>query len=161
MSDYLDDDFDGNESDLVKQLRKQLRDKDKRLSEIETQFTELRNSARRDSLSKVLQAHGAKPGLARFFPADSDPTEENVLAWLKEEGDLFGWTPPAAEQPQESAPVDEAEAQLRASYERVANTERAADAVAPDAGAQTRAFLDSLDGAGSLDAAVELIRRGG
>jgi uncharacterized protein YdiU (UPF0061 family) len=80
MSNYDyedDDDFDTNDSsnDLVKQLRKASKQKDKELNELKAQFESL-NKAQRE--------------IASFIPQDIDPTEESVSKWLEDYADVFG-----------------------------------------------------------------------
>lgn len=76
-----------------KKLAKQLADAQKALADIQAK-------ARTSDLKSLLKEAGAKESLARWAASDieGDPTKENVLAWLQENGDTFGWKPadPAA-----------------------------------------------------------------
>lgn len=65
-------------------------------------YFNLERQQRVSSLADTLKAKGVNPKAAQFFPADLDPTAENVEAWLKDFGDVFGApTPPQEGNPQE------------------------------------------------------------
>jgi hypothetical protein len=94
MSNYDyedDDDFnDDSSNDLVKQLRKASKQKDKELQELRSQFEYL-NSAQRDrAIKDALASRGVNSKIASFIPQDIDPTEESVSQWLEEYADVFG-----------------------------------------------------------------------
>lgn len=82
--------------DLVKQLRAALKKATAENKTLKTQVAETAQVTRASSLKSALEAHGAKPALAKYFPADGTVDETAVLAWLKEDGELFGWTAPEA-----------------------------------------------------------------
>lgn len=89
-----DDDFttpsnDGN--DLVKQLRKQTKQKDKELAELKAQFESLNKAQRERAVKDALEARGVNSKIAKFIPSDIDPTEESLSKWLDENGDVFGF----------------------------------------------------------------------
>jgi hypothetical protein len=98
--EYDDDDY-GNGNDLVSQLRKALRAKEKeakdaqaKVEELAKTNAELSGKVRGVSLSEILKTKGAKPALAKFM-TDVEATDESVTAWLAENGELFGYTPKA------------------------------------------------------------------
>jgi hypothetical protein len=95
MSNYDyedDDDFDTNDSsnDLVKQLRKASKQKDKELNELRAQFDGLNKSQRERAIKDALAARGVNSKIASFIPQDIDPTEESVSKWLEDYADVFG-----------------------------------------------------------------------
>jgi len=95
MSNYDyedDDDFDTNDSsnDLVKQLRKASKQKDKELNELKAQFESLSKGQRERAIKDALAARGVNGKIASFIPQDIDPTEESVSKWLEDYADVFG-----------------------------------------------------------------------
>jgi len=94
MSNYDyedDDDFnDDSSNDLVKQLRKATKSKDKELQELRSQFESLSNSQRERAIKDALASRGVNSKIASFIPQDIDPTEESVSQWLEEYADVFG-----------------------------------------------------------------------
>ena len=96
MSNYDyedDDDFDTTESssnDLVKQLRKAAKQKDKELAELRSQFEGLSKAQRERSIKDALERRGVNQKIASFIPQDIDPTEESVSKWLEDYADVFG-----------------------------------------------------------------------
>jgi hypothetical protein len=89
--DYEDDDFDTDSgNDLVKQLRKATKQKDKELAELKAQFDNLSKANRERAIKDALASRGVNSKIASFIPQDIDPTEESVSKWLEEYGDVFG-----------------------------------------------------------------------
>lgn len=84
MSDLYDDQDD--DSRLVKDLRKQLRDAQKQNETLAAQVSELQGSVRVRTVEEALASKGVDKRIAKFIPADVD----DVAAWLDENGDLFG-----------------------------------------------------------------------
>lgn len=80
----------GEDSKLVKDLRRQLKEQAKRDAEREKQLTELTNRDRQRTLTEALTAKGVSPKLARFYPADAETTDEAIAGWLTENADAFG-----------------------------------------------------------------------
>ena len=114
--DYEDDDFENNDSnDLVKQLRKATKAKDKELAELKAQYESLAKSNRERAIKDALASRGVNGKIAAFIPQDIDPTEESVSKWLEDYADVFG--------------VQQAEAQAKpnvdprqaAAYQRMTN----------------------------------------
>ena len=115
--DYEDDDdtestYDSN--DLVKQLRKANKQKDKELADLKAQFGDISKAQRERAVKDVLEARGVNSKIAKFIPSDIDPTEESLSKWLDENGDVFGYQ--ATESNQTN--VDPAQA---AAYKRMNN----------------------------------------
>ena len=103
-NDYEDDDFDtedtssGTNNDLVKQLRKQLKQKEKELADYNSKLGELSKSQRERAIKDVLEARGVNKKIASFIPSDLDPTEESLSKWLDDNGDVFGIQAPDTNQ---------------------------------------------------------------
>lgn len=92
--DYEDDDetestYDSN--DLVKQLRKANKLKDKELAELKSQFDGISKAQRERAIKDTLEARGVNSKIAKFIPSDIDPTEESLSKWLDDNGDVFGF----------------------------------------------------------------------
>jgi hypothetical protein len=91
--DYEDDDDitqDESPNDLVKQLRKASKQKDKELAELRSQFETLSKGQRERAIKDALAARGVNGKIAAFIPQDIDPTEESVSKWLEDYADVFG-----------------------------------------------------------------------
>ena len=121
MSDYDyedDDDFttENTSNDLVKQLRKASKQKDKELQELRSQFDSLSKGQRDRSIKDALASRGINPKIASFIPQDIDPTEESVSKWLEDYADVFGYE---SNQTQATPNVNPADA---AAYKRMTNT---------------------------------------
>jgi hypothetical protein len=121
MSNYDyedDDDFtnDDSSNDLVKQLRKASKQKDKELQELKAQFESLNKSQRERAIKDALAARGVNSKIASFIPQDIDPTEESVSKWLEDYADVFGIE---TSQTQATHNVNPADA---AAYKRMTNS---------------------------------------
>ena len=121
MSNYDyedDDDFDTNDSsnDLVKQLRKASKQKDKELQELKAQFESLNKAQRERAIKDALASRGVNSKIASFIPQDIDPTEESVSKWLEDYADVFGIE---TSQTQATPNVNPADA---AAYKRMTNS---------------------------------------
>lgn len=91
--DYEDDDdftMDDSSNDLVKQLRKASKAKDKELNELKAQFESLNKAQRERAIKDALASRGVNSKIASFIPQDIDPTEESVSKWLEDYADVFG-----------------------------------------------------------------------
>ena len=91
--DYEDDDdftTEDTSNDLVKQLRKAAKQKDKELQELRAQFEGLNKAQRERAIKDALAARGVNSKIAAFIPQDIDPTEESVSKWLEDYADVFG-----------------------------------------------------------------------
>jgi hypothetical protein len=116
--DYEDDDFDldSSSNDLVKQLRKQLKAKERELSEKENALNSLSYAQRERAIKDTLASRGVNSKIASFIPQDIDPTEESVSKWLEDNADVFGIE---LSQNQATPNVNPADA---AAYKRMTNT---------------------------------------
>ena len=96
---YEDDDFDMDEdtssnnanNDLVKQLRKANKQKEKELAELQAKMGELSKAQRERAIKDVLEARGVNKKISSFIPQDLDPTEESLSKWLDDNADVFGY----------------------------------------------------------------------
>ncbi len=154
MSNYDyedDDDFTTDLStDLVKQLRKAAKQKDKELQELRSQFESLNKAQRERAIKDTLASRGVNQKIAAFIPSDIDPTEESVSKWLTEYADVFGFEASAETQ---KPNVDPAQAQA---YQKLTNT--ADSGFTPDRGAEIMSKLMNANSQAELD---EIIRQSG
>ena len=89
-----DDDFStevNQNNDLIKQLRKANKQKEKELAEIKAQFENLNKAQRDRAVKDVLESRGVNGKIAKFIPQDLDPTEESLSKWLEDNADVFGF----------------------------------------------------------------------
>ena len=93
--EYEDDEDDftqeSSNNDLVKQLRKAAKQKDKELAELRSQFESLNKQSRERAIKDVLESRGVNGKVAKFIPQDLDPTEESLSKWLEDNADVFGF----------------------------------------------------------------------
>jgi hypothetical protein len=154
MSNYDyedDDDFDMNDSsnDLVKQLRKAAKAKDKELAELRAQFEGLSKAQRERSIKDALERRGVNQKIASFIPQDIDPTEESVSKWLEDYSDVFGIDLGQ----NQSTNVDPADI---AAYKKMTGTADAAQS--PERGADVMSRLMNANSKEELD---DIIRQSG
>ena len=156
MSNYEyedeDDDITTNDSsnDLVKQLRKASKQKDKELQELRSQFENLSKGQRERAIKDVLASRGVNSKIATFIPQDIDPTEESLSKWLDDYADVFGFE---SAQTQATPNVDPAQA---AAYKRMTNT--ADSGSSPEHNAD---IMQKLMNANSREELDEVIRLSG
>ena len=149
--DYEDDDFDTDTSnDLVKQLRKATKAKDKELAELKAQYESLAKANRERAIKDALASRGVNSKIAAFIPQDIDPTEESVSKWLSDYADVFGVDTGSN---QATPNVDPAQA---AAYQRMTNAVE--QGVTPEFQAQIH---QKLMNAGSREELDEIIRASG
>jgi uncharacterized protein with ATP-grasp and redox domains len=119
--DYEDDDdtdttTESLSNDLVKQLRKANKAKDKELADLKANFESLNKAQRERAIKDTLASRGVNQKIASFIPQDIDPTEESVSKWLEANADVFGLQ---TEEVPQKPNVDPAQA---AAYKRMTNT---------------------------------------
>mgnify|MGYP000308284505 FL=1 len=152
--DYEDEDDDittgdTQSNDLVKQLRKAAKQKDKELAELREKFDGLSKAQRERSIKDALERRGVNSKIASFIPQDIDPTEESVSKWLEDYADVFGID---AGQNQ-TTNVDPADI---AAYKKMTGT---ADAgLSPERGADVMSRLMNANSKEELD---DIIRQSG
>jgi len=96
MSNQWDDDDDDDytapevNNDLVKQLRKANKQKEKELAELKSQFENLSKTQRERAIKDTLASRGVNTKIAAFIPSDIDPSEDAISKWLTDYADVFG-----------------------------------------------------------------------
>ena len=150
--EYEDDDDDvtasDNGNDLVKQLRKAAKQKDKELAELRAQFEGISKAQRERSIKDVLESRGVNSKIAKFIPSDVDSTEESLSKWLDDNGDVFGFSTESNQ-----SVVDPAQA---SAYKRMNNVTE--QGMTPDASDDIMRKLMSANSKEELD---EVIRQSG
>lgn len=144
-----EDDFTTESNDLVKQLRKATKQKDKELAELRAQFEGVSKAQRERSIKDVLESRGVNSKIAKFIPSDVDSTEESLSKWLDENGDVFGFTATDSNQPV----VDPAQA---AAYKKMNSVTE--QGLTPDASDD---ILRKLMSANSKEELDDIIRQSG
>jgi len=136
-------------NDLVKQLRKANKQKEKELADLKAQFEGLSKAQRERAIKDVLESRGVNGKIAKFIPSDLDPTEESLSKWLDDNGDVFGFTATDSNQPV----VDPAQA---AAYKKMNNATD--QGLTPDSSDDILRRLMSANSKEELD---EVIRQSG
>ena len=88
-----DDDFTpsfDSDTDLVRKLRKDLKQAQKRNRELEGSLGELSKAQRERIIKDAFASKGVNPKIASFIPNDIDASEEAIAAWLDNYADVFG-----------------------------------------------------------------------
>lgn len=169
--DGLDESAADEQGNGPADLRKALAKAKKALDERDAELASLRGEKRAATVTDALKELGAKPGLAKFIPADISDAA-GVGTWLKENGEVFGYTGPSAaatqgEQQQEQGGEEAGDepaqsavpAGLQALFAQMVQAEQAGEiALAPQ---KAQATLDALKNAGSFDAAAAILANGG
>jgi hypothetical protein len=145
-----EDDYTSESNDLVKQLRKANKQKEKELAELKAQFGEVSKAQRERNIKDVLESRGVNSKIAKFIPTDIDPTEESLSKWLDDNGDVFGFS---ATEPTNQPAVDPAQA---AAYKRMNSVTE--QGLTPDASDDLMRRLMSANSKEELD---EVIRMSG
>ena len=153
--DYEDEDDDftqesNQNNDLVKQLRKANKQKEKELAELKSQFESISKANRERAIKDALASRGVNSKIASFIPQDIDPTEESVSKWLEDYADVFGYETQAN---QATPNVDPKQA---AAYQRMTNAVE--QGVTPEFQAQIHQKLMNANSREELD---EIIRASG
>jgi hypothetical protein len=151
--EYEDDDDDyttDSSNDLVKQLRKAAKQKDKELQELRSQFETLNKGQRERAIKDTLASRGVNQKIASFIPQDIDPSEESVSKWLEEYADVFGIE---FESNQPTPNVDPAQAEQ---YKRISNA--SSNGAAMQHGQDVMSRLMNANSKEELD---EIIRQSG
>ena len=152
MSNYEyeddDDDFTTNDSsnDLVKQLRKAAKQKDKELQELRAQFEGISKAQRERAIKDALAARGVNQKISSFIPSDIDPTEESVSKWLEANADVFGLNIEPVQAVPNTDPAD------IAAYKRMTQTTEAG--ITPESGQDIMSRLMNANSKEELDAVI-------
>lgn len=142
-----DDDYTAPEvnNDLVKQLRKANKQKEKELAELKANFENLNKAQRERAIKDVLSSRGVNSKIAAFIPGDIEASEDAVSRWLDDYADVFGF-----EKPQQATPnVDPKQA---AQYQKM--TQVSEQTLAPDAGEDIMRRLMNANSKEELDAVI-------
>jgi ABC-type sugar transport system substrate-binding protein len=144
--DYEDDDLESTDSgnDLVKQLRKAAKQKDKELAELRSQFENLSKAQRERAIKDALAAKGVNTKIASFIPSDIDPTEESVSKWLESNADVFGIQSAPTEQPNVDPAQAAAYQRMNAATEAGLTPDRSTDVLQKLMNANSREELDQI-----------------
>ena len=151
MSNYEyeddDDDFTQDSSnDLVKQLRKAAKQKDKELQELRAQFDGISKAQRERAIKDALAARGVNQKISSFIPSDIDPTEESVSKWLEANADVFGLNIEPVQAVPNTDPAD------IAAYKRMTQTTEAG--ITPESGQDIMSRLMNANSKEELDAVI-------
>jgi ABC-type sugar transport system substrate-binding protein len=152
MSNYEyeddDDDFtqDSSSNDLVKQLRKAAKQKDKELQELRAQFEGISKAQRERAIKDALAARGVNQKISSFIPSDIDPTEESVSKWLEANADVFGLNIESNQAVPNTDPAD------IAAYKRMTQTTEAG--ITPEAGQDIMSRLMNANSKEELDSVI-------
>ena len=149
--DYEDDEDEvtTESNDVVKQLRKANKQKEKELADLKSQFETLNKQQRERAIKDVLEARGVNKKISAFIPQDLDPTEESLSKWLDENGDVFGLDITESNQPV----VDQA---TQDAYQKM--NKLTGQGITPDSGDDVYRKLMSANSKEELD---EIIRQSG
>lgn len=149
--DYEDDEDEvtTESNDVVKQLRKANKQKEKELSDLKSQFETLNKQQRERAIKDVLEARGVNKKISAFIPQDLDPTEESLSKWLDDNGDVFGLDTTESNQPV----VDQA---TQDAYQKM--NKLTGQGITPDSGDDVYRKLMSATSKEELD---EIIRQSG
>ena len=142
-----DDDYTAPEvnNDLVKQLRKANKQKEKELAELKANFENLNKAQRERAIKDVLTSRGINGKIAAFIPSDIDASEDAVSRWLDDYSDVFG-----IEQPKQATPnVDPNQAKQ---YQKM--TQTVEQGLSPDAGDDIMRRLMNANTKEELDAVI-------
>jgi hypothetical protein len=149
--DYEDDEDEvtTESNDVVKQLRKANKQKEKELADLKSQFETLNKQQRERTIKDVLEARGVNKKISAFIPQDLDPTEESLSKWLDDYGDVFGLETTESNQPV----VDQATQDAYQKMNRVTG-----QGITPDSGDDIYRKLMSANSKEELD---DIIRQSG
>lgn len=90
--DFDDEELESEETggDLVSQLRKATKKKDKQLKELMEELNSIKSSQRTNSIKSVLAERNLNPKIANFIPSDLDASPEAIDNWIAENAEVFG-----------------------------------------------------------------------
>lgn len=88
-SDLYGDEMDDDSSNVLKELRKAYKAKEKQVKELQDQLAGFQNASRQATIDGILTEANVDPRVARFIPDDISDAD-GVKAWLAENGELFG-----------------------------------------------------------------------
>ena len=147
--DYEDDDdadttTESLSNDLVKQLRKANKQKDKELADLKSNFESLNKAQRERAIKDTLSSRGVNQKIASFIPQDIDPTEESVSKWLEANADVFGLQTETPQHPNVDPAQAAAYKKMSAATEAGMTPDRSNDVYQRLMNANTREELDQV-----------------
>ena len=111
-NDESNDSGQVSESDLIRQLRKQVRKSGKRVVELETANKGLTQVQQERTVKEFLEKKGVNPKTARLILKDLDTVDESSIdTWLTENAEILTFTPKAVVSAEEQANLDALAAQ--------------------------------------------------
>lgn len=106
----MNDDWeDPNESEGMKNMRKQLKEQGKLIKQYQEQMAQFQQQNRGSVISQALSSRGLNPGVAKFYPVDLGTDDESVGKWCDENKELFGSAQPASVPEDDRGTLSEAE----------------------------------------------------
>jgi len=90
--DFDDEELESEQEggDLVSQLRRATKKKDKQLKELMEELSSIKTAQRTNSIKSVLAEKNLNPKIANFIPADLDSSPEAIDNWIAENAEVFG-----------------------------------------------------------------------
>ena len=90
--DFDNEELESNEDggDLVTQLRRATKKKDKQLKELMEELSSIKSAQRANSIKSVLAEKNLNPKIANFIPSDLDASPEAIDNWIAENAEVFG-----------------------------------------------------------------------
>jgi len=84
--DFDDEELESEQEggDLVSQLRRATKKKDKQLKELMEELSSIKTAQRTNSIKSVLAEKNLNPKIANFIPADLDSSPEAIDNWIAE-----------------------------------------------------------------------------
>ena len=83
------DDYEAEETNLVKDHRKQLKEAQNARKQFEEELAGMKSEVRQRSVADILKSKGVNPKVAKFVPNEIED-EEAISGWLEENSELFG-----------------------------------------------------------------------
>ena len=152
MAQY-DEEYDESNlqgSDLVKHLRKQIKELSAALEEREGEIEELYYATRESDLESALSEVGVNPAIAAYVPDEVEDMDD-LYAWLDDNADVFGIE--AVEEGDEAGEGYDVDPELVAAAESMSSlTDGGLD---PSVG---QSIEDAINGAQSADELLSLLR---
>lgn len=155
MTDNIWDDEDDDvqdESKLIKDLRKLVRDEKAKTKQYEDELKTLRPTVRKTQVSSLLTKLNVNPKIAGLVPTDIDATEDGIKAWVEEYGDIFGAVPATSGDPtgassdnssSDASSEDPEVAAQAAQWQRIQTQSSATGNTTPDKESQQLAMLQA------------------
>jgi hypothetical protein len=148
---WEDDDDNEQDDNLVKQLRKVIKDMKAAETAKDAELKELRPKVRNQSVSSILTDLKVNPKIARVIPSDIEANKEAISAWLDEYGDIFGAAPASTDSGSSVESNDDdgdnstptVDADQAATWQRIQTAGSQSGATAPDAESAQLAMLQS------------------